>query len=80
MAVKEAPGLQRRIDSGDRSERVLNYPGLKYFYDKNEKRYTKFVNGTPPDQNGNVYVETVYALSNSDIEAIVNGVDTAMDG
>lgn len=78
MAISQGNG--EPVNKPSKTNRVLNYPGLKYFYDKNEKRYTKFVNGTPPDQNGNVEVETAYPLTNSDIEAIVNGVDAAMDG
>lgn len=56
MAENQGDGLgnKKKKDPSDRVNRVLNYPGLSHFFDQNEKRYVRTVNGIPPDENGNV--------------------------
>ena len=59
MAENQGDGLgnkKKKIDPMRRYNQVLNYPGLSHFFDKNEQRYIRTVNGVGPDDSGNVEV------------------------
>lgn len=60
MAVNQGDGLRasdRKKKKVDRTRKVLNYPGLVYFDEKNKQKFIRTINGVGPDANGNVNVE-----------------------
>lgn len=58
MAINQGDGLGT-VDrkATDRTRKVLNYPGLVYFDEKNKQKFIRTINGVGPDANGNVNVE-----------------------
>lgn len=58
MAINQGDGLGT-VDrkATDRTRKVLNYPGLVYFDEKNKQKFIRTINGIGPDANGNVNVE-----------------------
>lgn len=58
MAESQGNGLGTDTvqSAQDRTDKVLNYPGLTHFFNVNEQRYIRSVNGITPDENGNVAI------------------------